>query len=212
MTEQEQDNGRAKRRLSWARLLLATGAILVLLPCLGLVGSATYLKSWRAGSQSRWRSLGAPPDGGAEIVTGDRDVVYVRTATGSIYGCEHRSSSAPGNCWIEAEGPLSVDPEARFDRRLYKGEVEPPTGTVVDTLDVTVWYAEDAFETLYFLLEDGTVWKWDYDVGSYWTLVILFLGPLAGAAAGIAIAVVLWGVAGLRGLRRRIRQRGDAQG
>ncbi len=189
-----------------ARLLLATAALCILLPCLGLLGSGAYLRARQTGTFSRWQSLGAPLDRAVDIVTGDPDVVYVRTATGTIYGCVHAEAYEPVNCWIEAQEPLLIDPEARFDQRLYAGEVKPPAGTVVDTLYVTVWYAEDAYETHYALLEDGTVWKWEYDVGGYWSLLILVLGPLAGLAAGIAGSVVLWVSVGLRSSRQRRNQ------
>jgi hypothetical protein len=209
MTEYR-DHGRKTSRLSpRARLLLATGAILVLLPCLGLTGGAAYIWARQTGAFSRWRSLGQPPGTGVDIVTGDHDVVYVRTATGSIFGCEHRETRAPDDCWEDAQEPLSVDSEARFDTRLYEREVEPPPGTVVDTLYVTFWYAEDAFEIRYVLLEDGTVWKWEYDVGSYLNLAILLLGLAVGGAIGVVAVVVLWVRAGLRSRRRHQEQSPD---
>ncbi|MFQ5580653.1 MAG: hypothetical protein ACE5FZ_08570 [Nitrospiria bacterium] len=111
------------------------------------------------------------------------------------------------DCWYETQEPLSVDQKARFDKSLYQREVEPPVGTVVDTLEVTVWQAEDAFEVRYILLEDGTVWKWEYDVGSYLSLFIIILGPIAGVALGIVVVVILWTGVGLRRLQHRIKEK-----
>jgi hypothetical protein len=204
--ENNSDKQHAKRVSVPARLLLATAALCILLPCLGLLGSGAYLRARQAGAFSRWQSLGAPPGRAVNIVTGDLDVVYVRTAAGVIHGCVRAEAYEPVNCWGEAQEPLLIDPEARFDERLYAGEVKPPAGTVVDTLSVAVWYAEDAYETHYALLEDGTVWKWEYDTGGYWSLLILVLGPLAGLAAGIAVSVVLWVGVGLRSSRQRRQQ------
>lgn len=205
MTEDKKDNHQPKGRLSRARFLLVTGVILVLLPCLGLAGSAGYLKARQAGALARWRPLGAPPDGGVDIATGDIGTVYVHTAAGSIYGCRHRGARGADDCWYEAQEPLSVDREARFDKRLYQRKVEPPPGRVVDTLEVALWQAEDAFETRYALLEDGTVWKWEYDVGGYLSLFIIILGPLAGVGLGIAVVVIFWAGVGLPSLRQRIK-------
>lgn len=207
MTGDKKDDHQSKRLLPWARLVLATGVILVLLPCLGLVGSVVYLRARQAGAFSRWRSLGALPDNGIDIVTGDVGVVYVVTAAGSIYGCRHRGTRVADDCWYETQEPLSVDQKARFDKSLYQREVEPPVGTVVDTLEVTVWQAEDAFEVRYILLEDGTVWKWEYDVGSYLSLFIIILGPIAGVALGIVVVVILWTGVGLRRLQHRIKEK-----
>ena len=203
MTEQAKDNHQPKRPSQRVRLLLATGAILILLPCLGLVGSSVFLRARQAGALSRWRSLGAPPGSGVDIVTGDTHVVYVRASTGSVYACEHRATREAQDCWDTAQEPLRIDPKAKFDKSLYEGEVELPAETVVDSLNVAVWYAEDAFETRYVLLDDGTVWKWDYDVGAYWSLLILILGPLGGLLLGIGAAVALWAPVAVQALRRR---------
>ena len=202
MTQEEKDNNQPNRPSRLLRLL-ATLVILAVLPCLGLVGSSVYLRARQAGALSRWRSLGAPPGGGVDIVTGDTNVVYVRASTGSVYSCEHRATRGAQDCWDTAQEPLRIDPKAKFDKSLYEGEVELPAETVVDSLDVAVWYAEDAFETRYVLLDDGTVWKWDYDVGAYWSLLILILGPLAGLVLGIGAAVALWAPVAVQALRRR---------
>ena len=213
MTKDNERDRRRMRRKPWVRLLWATGVLLVTLPCLGLVGSSVYLKARQAGALSRWRSLGTLPARGVELETGDIAVVYVRTAAGSIYGCRHKGTREERDCWFEAQEPLEVDREATFDKRLYPREVEPPAGTVVDTLQVTVWRAEDAFETRYALLQDGTVYKWEYDVGSYWSLLILSFGPIAGLVSGVVVVAILWAGAGLRGLRSRLeRKKGPDEG
>ena len=186
------DDHRHKRPIPWSCLILVTGMVLITLPCLGLMGSLAYLKFRQAGVLSRWQSLGTPPDGGVEIVTGDTGVVYVRTDKGEIYGCEHLDRDKADDCWHIAQKPLSVDSRARFDERLYQGEVEPPPGTVVDSLEVTVWFAEDAFETRYILLEDGIVWKWEYDAGAYFSIFVILVGPAAGLITGIVVVVILW--------------------
>ena len=192
----------SKRRIPWGRLLIGTVVILVLLPCLGLMSSVVYSGLRRAGDLSRWQLLGRPPEGGVEIIAGDTGVVYVRSEVGKVYGCEH-SKSVADNCWHETQEPYDVDPKATYDSRLYQGDVEPPPGRVVDTLEVTVWQAEDAFETRYILLEDGMVWKREYDVGAYYSLSILILGPVAGLVIGIVAVFILWLGVGLRSLKQR---------
>jgi hypothetical protein len=192
----------AQRPSSWARLLLATGFLVALLPCLGLVGGGAYLKARQAGAFSRWRSLGVPPGTGVDLVTGDIDVVYVRTASGDLHACRHRGAGAARDCWERAQEPLSVDPDVRFDQRVYEREVQPPGGTVLDSLYVARWYAEDAFETRYVLIEDGTVWKWEYDVGGNWSLLILLAGGLAGMVLAMAAAALMWMPVVLRSLHR----------
>ena len=193
-----------RRRLSArARLLLITAAILLLLPCLGLGGGFAYLRVRKTGVLTRWRSLGAAPGGGVEILTADIGVVYVAAGTGKAYGCKHRGRTADRDCWHEAQEPLIVDDDTKFDVRLFEGEVVAPSGTVLDSLDVTIWRAEDVFETRYVLLEDGTVWKWEYDVGSYWSFTLLVLGLAAGLVVAVVVVVVMWARAGMGAWRRR---------
>lgn len=194
------NNQKPGNRLPWARLLLATGVILISLSCLGAMGGMAYYWAENAGITSTWQALGAPTEKGVDLVTGDLDLIYVRSANDRLYGCEHGGIRDPDSCWAEASEPLAVDPQVEFDNPLFQGSLAPPRGTVVDELDVTLWYADSAFETRYVLLEDGTVWKWEYDKGSG-SLFACILGPLVGAAAGLLVAAALWIFVGRRGFQ-----------
>ena len=125
-------------------------------------------------------------------------MVYARTAGESIYGCKHSGWKVVEDSWCEAQEPLEVDRRATFDRRAYPRDVEPPGGTVVDALEVTLWRGGEAFETRYVLLDDGTVWKWEYDEGFGRSLMILVPEPIVGGVLGVVV-VVVW----VRARRRR---------
>jgi len=183
-----EDSAQRPRR---GRLVLATLALLTLLPCAGLLGGLGYLQLRRNGAFSRWRTLSAPPGGGVDILTGDLQDVYVRSASGAIYGCAYGKKPVAADCWEPATEPLPVDERADFVQRLFNREVRPPAGTVQDTLAVTVWYAEAAFESRFALLANGTVWVWEYGVNSYLSLFVLVVGLVAGAALGLVAVVVL---------------------
>lgn len=197
--------GPSKRRLPWARLFVVTCATLVLVPCLCFGGSVAFLKFQESGASNRWRPLGAPPGSEAEFVTGDTDVVYVRSAGGDIYGCRHQRKVTVDNCWVEAQEPLDIAPDTDFGELQFQENVEPP-GTVVDTLDVTVWKRDASFETRYVLLQDGTVWRWETSEVGYFNLIIIALGLIAGGVLGIALVVILWSGVGLRSLWQRTSQ------
>jgi hypothetical protein len=156
--------------------------------------------------------MGAPPGTGVAVVSGDRLIVYVQTASGSIYECEHSGSRIPKDCWHTAREPLSIDKHAKTGTTVFEGQVKPPPGPVVDTLEVTVWYGDSAFETRYALLEDGTLWKWQYDEGAVWTLGIIMLGPAAGLALSIFLVIALWVRERLRRRRQRRATRPDEGG
>ena len=207
------ENGDARRLPSWARLMMTAAAILVLPSCLGLAGGVALFGASRAGLLSRWRSLGTPPKGATEIVAADIETIYVRAATGELYGCrDHRGRRVPDNCWHQASEPLGIDPDTLFGERLSKRDPTPPRGSVVDSLDTMLRYADAAFETRYVLLQDGAVWKWQYDTSAYGDLGILVLGPVAGLALGIIAGIVLGVRAAARGLRRRADSRSSDQG
>ncbi len=201
MAEESKDTHPPTHLSSRERLWLATGMILVLFPCLAMLGTLTYLRARRAGTFSHWRSLGAVPGHGVEIVTGDNDVVYVRTAAEGIYSCAHRTPAVAGECWQKAQEPLSIDSDARFDQGLFEGDPRPPPGTLADSLRVMVRFGEDALETRYVLLGDGTVWTWDFGTDGYWTLFVIVLG-LAGSLSLVIGLIIGWAVL-MRLLARR---------
>jgi len=192
LRENEQNPDVRQRRSRGARLLLATVALLTLLPCLGLLVSAGYVRLRQVGAFSRWRALGAPPGGGVDILTGDLEVVYVRALGGTLYSCAYEEKPSAAGCWQPAPEPLRVDEWATFDRRVLDRDVRPPAGTVTDTLEVSAWYPEHAFEARFALLDNGTLWVWRYDVGSYLDLFILIVGLGIGTVLGMVAVAVLW--------------------
>ena len=178
---------------------LAILPILVALPCLGLAcGFGVY--QWLI-SARHWQTLGAPPEKAVAIVTGNRDTLYVQTDTGRLYACTNTSTDAPENCWRESPPPEPSNRFVRFDENLDAFVTRAPPGKVVDTLDVTINMADFPLRTRYVLLEDGTLWWWDYD-GPRWDDLIGLCLSGGGLAAGGALAAV---VAVIRRLRRRDR-------
>jgi len=203
MSEPHPDRAASLSRSRRLRLLVATLLLVVATPCLCLGASAAYLKLRNYGTFSRWRSLGAPPGGGVDILTADHATVYVQTSSGEVFRCRHIGRSSADECWVPAQEPYDVDRKTRFDAPGFQGSVEPPRGQVLDMLVATVWHAEDVYETRYALLSDGTIWAWRYDVGAYWSLLILIAGPAVGLLLGTAAAALLWLRTGLQLRRRR---------
>jgi len=184
------------------KLIMVSLLILIFFMFMGLVGGSLFFLAENQGLLSRWQELGATPEKSVEIVTGDINSLYVRTNSGSIYGCRHEEKDVSQSCWFKASLPLDVDPETVFDSPLYDGAPEPPNNSIIDDLDATIWYADAAFETRYALDTDGVVWKWEYDRGWLDNLVC-FLGPLAGATVGLLLLIVFWAYIGIRHLARR---------
>jgi len=184
------------------KIILVSLLILIFFVCLGLVGGTLFFLAENQGFLSRWEGLGVTPEKSVEIVTGDINTVYVRTDSGSIYGCRHEEKDVSQSCWFKASPPLDVDPETVFDSPLYDGAPEPPNNLILDDLDATIWYADAAFETRYALDADSMVWKWEYD-RNWLDIFTCFLGPLVGAAVGLLLAIGLWFFVWISRLLRR---------
>jgi hypothetical protein len=172
-------------------LAVVVFVILICSPCLGLGGGLAYLNAESAGRWARWRSLASPPEMAVGFVTADPSVVYVTTATGLVYACNHGGDPAGRSCWQAAEAPYTINSETDFERSVFSGAVPPPPGEVTDVVYTSLIYADAAYEARYALLADGSVWVWEYGGGAYGPLVVLLAGPVLGLALGVAAIVGL---------------------
>lgn len=189
--------------MNWKRYLIISAIILLLTSCLGALAGAAYLWADQAGYIPGWRNLGKPPEAGVEIVTGDLEDVFIRTESGEIYGCMHAGLQSDQDCWIIVNETPGIDPEVEFDNPLVKGGIKPPRGEVLDELAATIWYADAAFETRYVLLDDGAVWKKESTRTAYLSFAVCMIAPVAGAAIGFVIVLVMWGMLSLSRLKSR---------
>src|SRR5690606_15450279 len=105
--------------------------------------------------------------------------------------------AASDACWEPVTEPIEISNDFERDGEpVFRGEVPPPPGRVAEELTVTLLLAELATETRYALLDDGTVWMWEYGVSGYDNLFVLMAGPvvcLVGAAVVLGAAAVMAG-------------------
>ncbi len=192
----------------WKRRLFFSLLLLIGLPLLGVRGGFALLDAWRDADAGSWRALGRPAEMPTAIVDATMYVVYVRGQDGSLFVCDHRGQTRDNACWQEVEqvGERDYDVE---HANTYRGEIPAPPGTVVETLDLSRHFAERASHARYALLEDGSVWLWDYHADANWSLVLLACGPVLGLGLGVVIVALWWGAAGLRALLRRRQERAE---
>lgn len=143
------------------------------------------------------------------IVDADLDTVCVRGQDGSLFECDHTGPTRDNTCWKEVDQPREKDPYVEH-RNTYQGDIPSPPGPVKDALDVSRQFAERASHARYALLEDGSVWLWDYHADANTSLLLLAGPPIIGLALAIGIVLVIWLVAGLRALMRGLKAKGES--
>lgn len=174
--------------------------LLICSPCLGLGGGLAYLRLEGQGALARWRPLAALPETAVAFVTADPNRVYVSTVSGQVYVCRHNAPT-DGQCWLLAEEPYTIASESDFEHSVFTGQVPPPPGDLIDTVYVSIFYGDAAFEARYALLADGSVWVWEYSASSNMALLVLLAGPVIGLVLGVLVALALLVIAAVR--RRR---------
>ena len=183
----------------WVRRVVITILLLIGLPLLGVGAGFALLEAWNRADAGGWESLGTPPEALEAMVDASLDAVYARAVDGSLFACDRTGPTRDNACWQEiAELP---EREAGVDHRdTYGKEIPAPPGRVVESIDVSRMFAERSSHARYALLEDGSIWHWDYNGDANWSLLLLASGPVCGLALAIVIVLVMWLGAGLRAL------------
>ena len=192
---------------TWVWRIVISILLLIGLPLLGIRAGFSFVEGWK--NLERWQSLGSPADMPLRIVAGNLYVVYLRAQDGSLFECDHTGPTRDNACWKQVnELPEGVGSGVEYGN-AYRGEIPPPPGPVKEVLDVSWMFAERATYLRYALLEDGSVWVWDYQADANWNLMLIMCGPIGGLALAIVIVLVMWLGAGLRALLRRRRAKAE---
>ena len=186
----------------WFWRLITSIVLLVGLPFLGLDGGFALLRSCQRADAAAWESLGQPPEVPVEIVDAGLSKVYVRARDGSLFECNHSQAPHDDRCWTEVNVVGKLDP-GLDQRNTYAGEIPPAPGRVVQSIDLSWHRGERSRHRRYALLEDGSVWLWDYNADANTGLLTLMAGPVCGLGLAVVIVLLIWLVAGARALLRR---------
>ena len=142
------------------------------------------------GDSVRWQSLGSPPGGAIRILSigqefNTKDII-VLTNNGKAYHCCSNNAVV----WEETKKNQA---QSRWGcGQLTVFPTKSPPGKVVDCAELSNWEGSTN-QTIFAVLEDGTVWRWHLWVYLLDPLIILFVcGPLAGLIIGTAL-LWLWG-------------------
>lgn len=152
------------------------------------------LSGVQSGSWEWWQSFGKPEAGamrfwGIKPNHNNHTVqVYVETARGIVYSC----CSNPSGSWEEAKSPIDKGSStcAGFQDPTSKQRTfSNLPGKIVDCTRMMwswEWVANDDF---FVILEDGSVWKWNYYNSPGQIIPFLCEIPIAAVILGCFIAV-----------------------
>jgi len=171
---------------------------------LALTCGAYLFGAWRdeRGRDQRlvaWEALGSPPEraqrlAGIGFQNGAYDVV-AETAAGRRYYC----------CWQPAQTDLFVSRGNCPSLEPLRFPLDALPGRPVDCVGEMQWEWVTEYH-YYVLLEDGSVWSWDYRYGLGDHLFNAYILPALGFAAALLLAMghAVWGR-----IRRRAKQTGS---
>ncbi len=166
------------------KFVLRIIALSILFAILGLVFGALMALILNPKSFVRWKSLGYPTEEVvSDIIGADETTVFVQTQSGKIYRC----------CWLQASEFTQV-PSYNLEYNDFPFEISRPPGEATDGIEVVHNYVEGVFTQKYILVQDGSVWLWEYAWDPYTALDryarFALIGSLIGFISGIAIAVL----------------------
>jgi hypothetical protein len=195
-------DGQRQQPWVWVSAILISILLLIGLPILGFNASLRSLGTRKDRAVGHWRSLGSPPEPPTVFVVADHLYVYVRGQDGSLLECDRTGPTADNACWRKVEQPRESG--AYVEHGIaYEGKRPPPPGPVKQALDLEIRrYAEQVTYARYVLLEDGSVWVWQYTADANTSLLLLFSAPICGLALAVALVLGLWLVVGVAALVR----------
>jgi len=134
-----------------------------------------------------WEQLESPPGDILRIVAAEQYSAIVETGDNLLYEVYCRVENADDVCWEEVEDPIDV-PNWSCDDDVFP---QPPD-QVRDQATFCFQHEYLVF-TRYFLLKDGSLWRWEYAVyplGQVVQLVrIVIVSTIAGAIVGVVLVV-----------------------
>jgi hypothetical protein len=179
------------------RNLLLSGFIAVSLLGLSYLASIIYAD----GAFERWHSLGAPPEGVGEVASVYFDArseatIVLTSAENQLLQQGARSACGAAGCWRQVDTlPAGNDwSELAIAERCqseYARQAAPPGALLWCASYWDVAFGTHFVREAHFaLLEDGSVWVWQFIPGMG-ALLIMLLGGFLAVLAGLVAYFVL---------------------
>ena len=152
-----------------------------------VVGVVLFYIVTFVGRRGSWEQLESPPGDILRIVTVEQYFAIVETSDNLLYKVYCRAENTNDVCWKVVEEPIDIP-----DRSCEDDVFPQPPDRVQDQAAFCVQHEYLIF-TEYFLLEDGSLWRWEYAVNPLGQVVQLvrfvIVSTIAGAIVGVALVV-----------------------
>jgi hypothetical protein len=180
-------------RRNMLKKLAITCCLLVMGSIAGLwIGNALVPDVRTAARHAQWSSLGSPP--------GQVDAIAGEAPCGTFYGVVVQSSSGATYqyCdagWTDTGGlPVAIagmgicqgDPPTQYNPGF--GRLPAPVKACAMNF-TSEW---SVAERVFVILEDNTVWKWDFTYGVGVYLAYWLMGLIGGVAVAILVSIKVW--------------------
>jgi len=174
-------------RLRSSLSLLLTLVFIISHGFLGFTGAAWFVQSVTNGFLANWSSLGTPPGKAVSIqATASQSVTrktIVKTADGKFYAYQ------PGlfSNWVETTWSY---PEKTVISPTCPGFDKPRPylpHAIVDCAGFFTWEWQTT-EDFFAVLDDGSVWRWQYGIGLLESLLLIVIVPILGAITGFFLS------------------------
>jgi hypothetical protein len=168
-----QQRGPAEPRY-WGRRIAIGLAVIIICAAVG-AGLGVNWGEQQINKVDPWQPLGKPPQPATKILLLDRSGLYVQTTTSQIYRC----------CWSPAQ--LPTIPE--FEKECPLSKFQPPSSPapIVDRFE-TAQLIEGCEHKVYAVLDDGSVWWWNYS-SSWLKLFIPTVNGVIGCVGGAIVGL-----------------------
>ncbi len=185
---------------------ILTGIVILLIPLVSAVAGCygTWVFSTRpyAPEATQWQLSGPLPAKAIKILgkLRDRGDLVVQTDDGGRYRYICRERNPGLGCWQKVEVDEEIIPLKDIQEKPAFDAPNPP-GRVVDSVSIPLPAIPEVLRQANFaVLEDGSVWVWDYTNLGLGALAFLMLAVFGAAVSygigsiiSFVIAVKLWG-------------------
>ena len=153
--------------------------------------SSNFASSARS---AEWVNLGIPPSGAKVVHIGQHGGFLIEGNNGVFYYCQWVGNNS--SCRWQIQTASEADLGINDSDHLEWTDIPSPPGDVISEAAYAFSGGEVVLQSNYAVLDDGSVWLWEYSVSGMDQLgrglSIIALGLISGLIIGVTVSIMLW--------------------